>query len=892
MVGLLLLCGVATPPNLAQAQTVAPAADGTGTIVTPTGNRFDISGGQLSQNGANLFQSFQQFGLTQGQIANFLSTPSVQNILARVVSGDASVINGLIQVTGSNANLYLMNPAGILFGPTASLNVPASFTATTASGIGMGTNLFTAIGANQYAALDGTPDSFAFAISQPGAILNFGNLAVPFGQNLTLLGGTVASVGSLSAPNGKLTIAAVPGQNRVRLSVAGNPLSLEFSPLTGGSSLPFTPLSLPQLLTGGNLSNASGLFVNSDGKVELAGSQVFQFFDVVSLWPYSVQSRSGLQIGAGDVALSSSAAQVKAQQVLVSADQTLTLFEGGIQTTGDLRLLAGDRVRIWDSPTHPVLVNTGGDLYIQGNQSVDILANQHPGASLQSAGNITLVSDGYASADTQVLAGNNFSALNLAGQPGNFWSLFPSIQAGGDVLFGDFHGTQAQIEANGNVTGGNFQVAPTVALIRQLNLWTGLLNFVYWEQDNIRIHPGGLPVLPVMPFWEFSNPYGGSVSLKAGGNLVLGNLDVMTPSLTLTAGQSIDVGQVGSEWLFNINSHSYSSGDSINAPLGSPVVTGGTSVVMSAGGAIYALSISGGDIWLTAGQNIELLGNFSGGYWQNGYISAGGNVYLASGGSILGRSIDAKQGISLQADDRITLNGSLWLNGYLQQASPISLASYGNISLDAGGDIEVGTISSYGGDVSISTNQFFRAWGTDLLVAGIAPLGWGHGIFYTYSEPYSVVGNSVTIRHGGGAAGIPFVVGDASLNGTAAAVLRYYRVVEVAYRRYEIEPVPGVILPTQSFQGNYTQGNIRILTTPPLNQNQILPPQPLVPLDVDTIPDVTLTIAEDASFKPSTAPDPVPSSASVWKTMRHTATIAPTLQPNQTLTQEPQIGSN
>jgi large exoprotein involved in heme utilization and adhesion len=75
-----------------------------GTIVTPSGNRFDIEGGTLSQDGANLFHSFQQFGLDANQSANFLSNPEIRNILGRVVGGDASIINGLIQLTGGNSS--------------------------------------------------------------------------------------------------------------------------------------------------------------------------------------------------------------------------------------------------------------------------------------------------------------------------------------------------------------------------------------------------------------------------------------------------------------------------------------------------------------------------------------------------------------------------------------------------------------------------------------------------------------------------------------------------------------------------------------------------------------------------------------------------------------------
>jgi filamentous hemagglutinin family protein len=140
------LAGIISISPLAHAQSITSAGDGTNTIITPDGNRIDITGGRLSTDGANLFHSFNKFGLDSNQTANFVSTPPIQNILGRVVGGDASIINGLIQVSGSNANLYLMNPAGIVFGAGARLNVPASFFATTATGIGFGNKWFNATG--------------------------------------------------------------------------------------------------------------------------------------------------------------------------------------------------------------------------------------------------------------------------------------------------------------------------------------------------------------------------------------------------------------------------------------------------------------------------------------------------------------------------------------------------------------------------------------------------------------------------------------------------------------------------------------------------------------------------------------------------------------------------
>ncbi len=261
-----------------QAQVVTPATDGTATTVTTNGNQLDISGGQTSGDGANLFHSFEQFGLNQSQIANFISNPNIQNILAKVSGGDASVINGKLQVSGSNANFFLINPSGIIFGANASLNLNGAFTATTANGIGFGSNWFSATGANNYASLTGTPSAFAFTMEQPGAIVNAGNLSVGEGKNLTLLAGTVANTGQLDAPQGAITVAAVPGKSIVRISQAGNVLSLDVQPMTTTSTQPnnwtMPILSLPQLLTGGGGGNATGLAVNSNGQVELIGSGI------------------------------------------------------------------------------------------------------------------------------------------------------------------------------------------------------------------------------------------------------------------------------------------------------------------------------------------------------------------------------------------------------------------------------------------------------------------------------------------------------------------------------------------------------------------------------------------------------------------------------------------
>ncbi|MGB5967899.1 MAG: DUF4347 domain-containing protein, partial [Spirulinaceae cyanobacterium] len=257
--------------ELALAQSIVPTLDKTGTIIQYNGNTYTINGG--TQAGANLFHSFAEFGLSPGEIANFLSNPNINNILGRVTGGNPSLIEGLLQVSGGNSNLFLMNPAGIVFGTQASLDVPGSFVATTADRIGFSdAGWFNSLGDNNYQNLVGSPNSFALTQTTPGTIINAGNLTVSSGNNLSLIGGTIVNTGSISALGGNITIAAVPGENLVRISQAGMVLGLEVSPeaLTNGISA----LDLPKLLTHPQIRNATNLSLNSSfrvGDITIAG---------------------------------------------------------------------------------------------------------------------------------------------------------------------------------------------------------------------------------------------------------------------------------------------------------------------------------------------------------------------------------------------------------------------------------------------------------------------------------------------------------------------------------------------------------------------------------------------------------------------------------------------
>ncbi len=425
----------------AHSEPIAPAVDGTETLVTPQGNRYDITGGQQSSDGRNLFHSFTQFGLNPTEIANFISNPGIFNILGRINGGNPSYINGLIQVTGGQSNLYLMNPAGIVFGPNASLNIPGSFLATTATGMGFDEGWFNAVGGNNYLALVGTPSTLVFETLQPAGMINLGNLTVLPGQDLTLVGGTILNGGAIAAPEGAITMATVPGSSLVRLSQLHHLLSLEVA-----SAYPITPLSLPNLLTGGDASHVTNVHINADGTVELVGS--------------------GLGIESGDVATAQ--AHLTAETVSISAHKVLTLTESTLQATGDLQLRAGDTVRVRDSLERPFIANSGGNLSLRGDRAIDILALDSIASvdavkfqfePFRALGDITLVSDGPISGDSHFAAGGNFAIRTLSGEPGTLVSFFdPIVTSNGDVTFGDYTGASLKVEAGGSIIGVSINI--------------------------------------------------------------------------------------------------------------------------------------------------------------------------------------------------------------------------------------------------------------------------------------------------------------------------------------------------------------------------------------------------------------------------------------------------
>jgi filamentous hemagglutinin family protein len=202
-----------------------------------------IEGG--AERGRNLFHSFREFGVRDGDAAYFANPGGVENIFSRVTGSNPSNILGRLGVDGP-ANLFFMNPNGIVFGPNSSLDVQGSFVGTTA-------NSFRFADGSEFSAVN-PQDSSLLTVSVPVGLQygpTPGEIAVEgasleggVGKTLALMGGDVRiDTAYLIAPGGPIEIGSA-ANGFVGLVQDGGLLSFSFPQATGGGEVSIAETSL------------------------------------------------------------------------------------------------------------------------------------------------------------------------------------------------------------------------------------------------------------------------------------------------------------------------------------------------------------------------------------------------------------------------------------------------------------------------------------------------------------------------------------------------------------------------------------------------------------------------------------------------------------------------
>ena len=245
-------------------------------VMEQLGSRYDITGGD--RRGTNLFHSFDEFSVGTDDIANFQNDTGMAttNILSRVTRADpanTSKIYGTIRTTDfESANLFLLNPNGIIFGPGAQLDINGSFHATTADYIRLaddgrfGTDISDP--ANTMLTM-APPAAFGFLGNGSGQVIfePQSEFAVPDGEILSIVGGDVViKGGSLTAPSGRIDIVSSASAGEADIDGDGNYVDDNFDQLGDVS------ISQNGTLDAGTFSEEPGGFITiKSGQLSISG---------------------------------------------------------------------------------------------------------------------------------------------------------------------------------------------------------------------------------------------------------------------------------------------------------------------------------------------------------------------------------------------------------------------------------------------------------------------------------------------------------------------------------------------------------------------------------------------------------------------------------------------
>jgi filamentous hemagglutinin family protein len=672
----------------------AVTLDGTlGTAGALAGPAYVIPENVGQTRGTNLFHSFGQFGLTSSESATFTGSASIQNIIARVTGGEVSNIDGLVRSSIAGANLYLINPSGIVFGQNARLDVTGSFYASTAGYMTFADGgRFDASTPSNTVLSVAAPAAFGFLAAPAPIVVDRAELSVLTGKTLSLVGGDLTISGSninnyslstLSAASGRIELVSVASAGEAQLTPDGPAVSGfatlgEITVNHGASVITNGNPAGTIYVRGGRLvvehslleSRTTGATSHAGRAIDIAvtGEMILQSGDTSALLAPQVNSSS---YGAG-----------RAGDIHIEAGSLKLLGDPTVRTGLPSGLFANIASRAWST-------GRSGDISIQAGTVElgpnSVLATTSLGAG--AAGNIAITTDslrvtgttGYASyistnstssgnggsltitANDIVLQGGVNGFVGLSSQAS--YGSWPSASAGGlsittkglQILDG------AQISSgvySGSGTGGHIQISASDIVIGGRNAG-GYAAGIFSNANGLYTTGVGGNIAITANTLALRD--GGKVSSAANlSNGAAGNIQITVGDLSVSSGGLITASTTGTRDGGDITINAVQiqlSGQNQGSNF-----TGISTFAGINGGAAGDIKITSTDLQVLNGAQIDA-GTTGGG--------AGGAIQIIS--------------------DRVLVAGRDAASG--QRSSILSstrpYASYGNMATGRGGDINI-----------------------------------------------------------------------------------------------------------------------------------------------------------------------------------------------------------
>ena len=644
-----------------------------------------IEGG--AERGANLFHSFSEFNVEELQRVYFANPAGIENILSRVTGTNPSHILGTLGVDGA-ANLYLLNPNGIMFGANAQLDIEGSFVASTANSLVFedGSSFSAANPGDSSLLTVSVPLGLQYGANQAGEIANSGNLSV--GQDLTLSAGNLDLQGQLSAGR-DLTLEA---QDTVR--IRDNAIA------TGGEIK----------VTADSLSLTEGaVLVSRTRRVGDAGAVKITATDSVRL---DGESSDGIPSGIFSQVLpgafgDSGGIELTTASLELTNGARVIASTGGIGDAGAVKITATDSVRLDGessagipsgifSTAAPGARGDSGDIFLM-TASLELTNGARVDNSTFGEGNAGRVN--ITATDSVLLDGESKTGI-----PSGVFSTAASDGNSGEIALRTAsleltNGARVDISTGGAGNAGRVNITAT---------------------DSVRLDGESSAGIP-------SGVFSTAASGARGDS---GDIFLMTASLELTNGARVDVSTEGIGWAGNViitatDSVRLDGESSAGIPSGvfSTVASGAdglsgnielttASLELTNGARVDASTFgvgSGGFVIITATDSVRLDGESSDGIPSGVFSTLASGAEGFSGDIVLTTAslfLDNNSSISTAVDtDTLGDGGNIRI-----QTDSLSLENNSQISARSQG-------TGKAGDITLNVSDILTATDSDIITA-------------------------------------------------------------------------------------------------------------------------------------------------------------------------------
>jgi filamentous hemagglutinin family protein len=596
------------------------------TKVNQSEQTTEITGG--AEAGDNLFHSFEQFSLPTGQEAFFNNAPNITNIFSRITGNSVSEIDGLIRANGS-ANLFLLNPNGIIFGQNAALDIGGSFVATSAQSLIFedGTVFDTQNPQNPLLTISipiglqvgsgaGSITNQSKATNNAGEVVG---LEINPGQNFTLIGGEInLNGGNITAPGGQVNLGGLTAPGTVNFTD---------QKINFGNQELLANVSLDNQATVNVLSNNNGgIAVNAQNFSMIGASRLF----------------AGIAEGLGS-------AESRAGDINLNILETVTIADGSFisNTLREESAGAGGNVNI---DTNFLFLASGS-----GIASVTDGKGNAGDVNVKATNSISIT-------DGSIIQSNTFGVGN-AGDI-NLESVNGNISLAGVVTYVTAVVTEEGIGQGGdiNIKARNLTLT-TKKESGELGAFLQAGTLGQGDSGNITIQVDDAVKFDGAVSGAFSNV--GTRENKAIGQG--GNIDIQARSLSITDGASVLTGTLGQGDAGNIN---ITTSDSLVISGTAPFPTLADGTVGGFSSVLYTATDEGaegqgGDIGIDTNslqvKDGGILSGRSRSKFPGGNITVNANTLeLANGGQILTTAFDRGTAgdITLNVSDNINISGS------------------------------------------------------------------------------------------------------------------------------------------------------------------------------------------------------------------------------------------